>query len=811
MAVLRGRLDQLGSRARASEGWVLAGVVFLGCLFLWELVSMSGVPVARDMQMFFVPQRHLLWEALQSGRLPLWTPHMGTGAPLLANLQSGVFYPPHWLYAVLPFFTALNLLIVFHFVLGGAGTYVLARKLELSRSAGFAAAVAFMLGGYFASLLNLINAQQAAAWMPLMVWTSLQHLERRAVDSFGLLVGVLLLGLLAGEPQTFLLGAMIAGLFTLTRWPGRDPIKRQLSLATSFGLAALLTAGLAMVQLLPTAELVSESGRGGEGLGFEQAAYYSLMPVRLLNLFIPADYHDPVYRYGVKSLVGTEDPWLFSVYVGALAALFLIFAWRVRSRRRQTVLLTGLFAVGLVLAVGQYTPVYRWLYDILPGFRAFRFPEKYFLFCGLSAALLTGVGIDGMRNRRWSRADLPLALLSLIVLLALRTFVGINKSAVIETMSPHLVNALASGTLEYAYTVWVNNLNKWIMFWAIGLTLAALYRRRVLSEPWFAVAIVAVVAADFAVAHRALNPTVDASFYESEPLITRHLPMEEIQRDYRYRATSFDQDAGAIKVVAGVPLEAQKWLWQQTMQPNTSQLRRVMQVDIWDALMLRKFVDEIDFYRMLPDPERRWRLLRLTSVKYFYSTKAVTEQGYRRQIPLDSLPGYLYEVEDPLPRAYVVSGVRHFPNDEETINGILGDTFDPRREVAFVDTAAVPRAPAETNRHSDAEIVYSAGEEVWVRVSPEQAGYLILTDTYYPGWEAKVDGEPREIRLANFFFRAVPIRPGDREVVFRYRPRPLELGAVLSIATLVLGAAGMGLVGLRRGIRAQTRKEANHH
>ena len=49
-----------------------AGVALLGGLFLWELVLMVGVPVARDMQLFFIPQKHLLWEALQAGKLPLW-------------------------------------------------------------------------------------------------------------------------------------------------------------------------------------------------------------------------------------------------------------------------------------------------------------------------------------------------------------------------------------------------------------------------------------------------------------------------------------------------------------------------------------------------------------------------------------------------------------------------------------------------------------------------------------------------------------------------------------------------------------------
>jgi hypothetical protein len=52
----------------------IGAIVLLGAAFLWEVLSLTGVPIARDMQLFFVPQRRLLWTALQAGHLPLWTP-----------------------------------------------------------------------------------------------------------------------------------------------------------------------------------------------------------------------------------------------------------------------------------------------------------------------------------------------------------------------------------------------------------------------------------------------------------------------------------------------------------------------------------------------------------------------------------------------------------------------------------------------------------------------------------------------------------------------------------------------------------------
>jgi hypothetical protein len=175
------------------------------------VLSLTGVPIARDMQLFFVPQRRLLWTALQAGHLPLWTPLLGNGTPLLANFQSGVFYPPNWVYAVLPFFEAFNGLLVLHFVVGGASMYLFARAADYGRSSAGAAAVGYMLGGYFVSLTNLLNVLQAAAWAPAVCWAILVHAKSRTARSFALLVTVLWLAFIAGEPLTFALAVALGG------------------------------------------------------------------------------------------------------------------------------------------------------------------------------------------------------------------------------------------------------------------------------------------------------------------------------------------------------------------------------------------------------------------------------------------------------------------------------------------------------------------------------------------------------------------------------------------------------------------------
>ena len=84
---------------------------------------------------------------------------------------------------------------------------------------------------------------------------------------------------------------------------------------------------------------------------------------------------------------------------------------------------------------------------------------------------------------------------------------------------------------------------------------------------------------------------------------------------------------------------------------------------------------------------------------------------------------------------------------------------------------------------------------------------MVLTDSHYPGWSARVDGEERPILLANYFFRAVAVEPGETEVVFSYRSDPFELGRRISALALLVTVVGLGLAELMRRRRIPLRGE----
>lgn len=822
-------------------------LLILGAAFLFELLTMSGVPFVRDVQLFFLPHKRLLWEALQRGEIPFWTSLIGTGSPVMANFQSGVFYPPHWLFAITPFLVGFNWLIAVHLLLGGAGAYLLCRHLDFSRTASWIAAASFMLGGYFVSLTNLVNALQTAAWVPLMALTLIRHVGKPGPGRFGLVVGVHLIAFLAGAPYTFALGAVMSGGLALVwSWTKLGEGAWRTTLL-SLGVAAVAAAGIAAVQILPTMEMASESTRAG-GLMFEEAAHYSIDPAQLLHLVFPNDFSDPTYEYGHRLQLDELTPWLYSLYLGVVPLVLALFSAGDRDRRKVVVFWATLAAVGVVLGLGRHTPVFAAARDFAPGLDSFRFPEKFFLLTGFSAPMLAAHGYSALeREREGGGGRLAFLAAAAVALLAVGVdlFWRFGETAAKSFITSAFAGSPVADNAAFAYRTWMTGLDEMAFLLVAAVVLIGLYRSGALRSTLFAGLVVLLVGTDFWLAHRHLIPLVDPGFYRESPRVTRALPVDQVRTTYRYWASPFDENAGAYYRFGELGISTQKWMFQQTIQPSSGPMHDVLTLDSSDAIHLRRVKHRKELLRELSEPWR-WRLLEVSSARYLYSPLELAPAYHAGRTPLDSIPGYVYELADPLPRAYMGKGTFH-TSEQAALRAAIDPARRSQRPVEFVgDSAARPpgdlrgwaeetpgfelavgdsvgstgalrTSPPDTSADSvvlpesgseasgagpaqepvperglgTAAIISDTGEEVRIRVAPSEAGFLVLTDTEYPGWRVRVDGDRRPLLEANYFFRAVPVRPGDEEVVFRYRSAPYRRGRVVSGVSVLVVLAGL--------------------
>ena len=180
--------------ASRSPAGVARVVVFLPALLKREVFTL------RDHFDYFQPLRAFTAEELKAGRLPLWNPYSASGEPWLANPQTGVFYPPTWLFLVMPFETAYVLFLLLHLTILGWGAYLLFAR-RAPPGAAMVGAAALMFSGPVLSLLDVTNnfaTSPGSRWRCGVLWTT------------WIRVGVVLtLAFLGGEPFFAALAALM--------------------------------------------------------------------------------------------------------------------------------------------------------------------------------------------------------------------------------------------------------------------------------------------------------------------------------------------------------------------------------------------------------------------------------------------------------------------------------------------------------------------------------------------------------------------------------------------------------------------------
>jgi hypothetical protein len=474
----------------------LPGLALLIALFFHRM-TFSGLILARgDTFLYFYPYWQAAADALRDGRVPLWNPYLFMGAPLLANSQMGFFYPLNWpLWLLLPVPYAVSATILLHLWIAGIGTYLAGRRvLNLSAPAAFFAAVLFALGGYLTAQVEHVNQLQGLAWLPWFFvvlkikdyadFADRESKSAQSAKSLILIAFLFAMQLLAGHTQTAFISGVGVGLWLLAAgtWRPTAVLFRLIPLAGG----AILAAGIAAVQLLPTLELTSFSSRQG-GLSVNEALSFSLNPLLAGQALLPG--------YGRA---------LFSEYVAflPLTALLLlataVWQWRSRPEIRPFLLLT---AVGLFFALGQFNPVY-WALAHLPGFGYFRAPARWLILYALGGALLAGAGWDSWRRQKMTGLkDLSSFVLVILLLIWAAAAVPFGRFIPVPPESP---------------LAWPNGLS--LLGWGVELALFLFLARR--PEQWAKAALIPLAFLALFLGSRSLpyhNVTTPEAYFDQRP------------------------------------------------------------------------------------------------------------------------------------------------------------------------------------------------------------------------------------------------------------------------------------------------------
>lgn len=758
------------------EFTVLLLLVGMVIWFSHEMIWTEKVPFFRDLGPYFYPVTFSLAQSFKSGELPLWNLHMAMGFPLLADFQSGAFYPPHLFYLLLPFWTAVRLLFPFHFLVSAVGSYLLWRQWSYPTYLAMIGAILFTLGGAIVSLTNLLNHFQTAVWLPWVIFAWERVLRSGSWKDFLILISVLLLQFLAGSPELFAMSMGLVFLDSLRMKSVESNLGYRKILFILLAANALVVA-LAMVQVLPTIELFLES-RGREPVPYMESPLYSLHAFSLINLFVLDKEVNTSIGSGIHLFFLRDIPFLISHYLGAIA-LIGISLWLFYGPLREKALLLGLIAASLTLAMGSYTPVYPLLYHHLPFMSLFRFPEKFFF---LTNAFLVFITVRGLRFLQSDDSSLrkPLLILSSVCFLffLLYLFLRFDMAALSRFISRATYTPLLSTeTLGKTSAALVNLERQMALTLGIFLLLFA-WKKGKLQTNLFQALIVGMVFIDLQSAHKPYQYLLNPEFVYKSPTVLASPDTGPNRLFYYPGHSNLHPSYYSILRQPSFP-EFQSLVF-STLLPNTGVFHGFDHMQEIDALRRWPYIVFLGVANHLA-PDKLYRLLGALNVKYMISFRKLEGRGVSLVRHFPEHPSWLYRLDDVVPRAYVVSKTTEEKDALKTLRRLSSEQFNPLKEVILDQPLAIA---LRKNFQAQARIVQYTNHQVTIHASLNGSGVLILADSYYPGWRVYVNGEEKEILRANFFFRAVPLSEGEHLVEFRYQPRSFTIGLAISLITL---------------------------
>lgn len=724
---------------------IIFSFLVLVLVFFFRFLDGNVIFAFKDLSRYFYPLRFLMAEQVRAGHLPLWNPYIFCGFPLMASLQVGFFYPLSIIYYLLPFNLAFNYYMISHYFLAACFMYALLRHYQLSRSAAYFGGIVFAFSGYLLSVSNMNTSLSSVIWLPLILifYDKLINKTGSYSREFIILCFLFALMFLGGEPTIFYVTIWFLIFYALI-----FSVKRMQSLGMLF-LMVLISLGIIAVQLIPFIELIKLSDRVVR-TQYELVSFSSFPPREILNFIFPYFFGNPSKfgNYTVALLGETYQGWLISPYFGILPLVFIFFSFRDKKR---SIFLAVAAVAALFLAFGRYTPLYRFLYQFVPGISMIRYPVKYLFLATFCASMLSAIGFEellkiiGQTKERLK--TIISVLISTALILALFFLAGyFYAQKIYDFLAQKYAHAIPAYFFELLARIIQFNLQSLFNIIAYLLTLALIiwlsYRSRI-SKSVFIGAILLVTIADLFSAGSSITVGAAAKVFAKTPenysILQKdkglyrffYTPEVEKQNQFIYGDTYLDALWNVKDNFAAnwhIPYHFYDFYGYESIRPwALNEFWR----EHFSAEKFRnnlKYLDKFNVKYVISQEPLAFPWLKLLRHKHKYAVDI-----------------YLYENGRALPRAYLLNQGR-----------VSIESYRPG--------------------------------EIKIKVMARSPDALFLSEAYYPGWKAYVDGKEQTIARAEELFCKIPVAAGRHEVKFIYDPLSFKVGAGISIFSLLLSA-----------------------
>ncbi len=752
---------------RSKNFFALLFFLFLGVVYFHPMLSSKLIFCERDLAPFFIPPKFLWVSQVKSLVFPFWNPYNYSGIPLLATLQPGVLYPPHVFYLFLPFNVVWNWLIILHFVFAAFSTYAFLRYMKVTPLSSAVGGMVFMLSGYLLSVHNLLPHLFGVSWFPLILLYFLKYFETGEYRNSVLCALFLVFQYLAGAPEIVILTGVVlfASLFFVP-WFTVRPTKltgRAFGLVLIAGLFILLSG----VQWTSFYELHKQSIRSS-GLPYLQAITWSLAWKDFAQFFLPDvfGYAQNLQKYWLN------QSWLKTVYLG-LGPVLLALVYFVKGDKRKYFFL-GLIVFSLILGLGGNTPVYKLLHK-MPPFSSVRYPVKFLFLLFFAVSTVAAMGLDaviaGLKENDRTIRRLTIAFFYLGFLFALSwAFLNFYHDQVVDFLArrnvrPPLYNE-----------IWFNlhNAKRFLAFSFLFCTGLLLYVR--LRAKRIALGFVLVVlTADLFLASYGFYGTTSWKWFEKPDGFTREL-LHNTETERFMVSVKTENELNSILI------------GKNYLVAPYSALYGLYSIGGAEVMRIGHHEKYLGLFNCVQNIVQARSLLDVGGIKYAILSYPLTDKDFIlvKKDTLNDKYVYLYEYRG-YPGRFLFFPKAQFMDDEKDVMlRMINPESDFKTELIISGLQPVPRQSGNRASRGFIRLVSYRPNEVILTSESDGDGFFYVSDTYYPGWRAYVDGQETKIYRANLAFRAIEVPAGKHTIVFRYVPVSFYIGCGLTFVGILL-------------------------
>ncbi len=723
------------------------------------------------------------------GSVPQWNPYLFGGLPFVAAMHGDIFYPTFWLRLLLGTDTGMTWGFISHLWLAGFGTYLFLRTYGLGFAPSLVGALAFQLGGPIAGYASPGHDGKlfVSALLPFTLILLTKGIRDARHWAWGLLAIVVGLAVLSPHPQLLQYHLLVAGAWALMLAFGSPGIDRATAIKRlGFALGAVLL-GLAIgtIQYLPLSEYTAWSPRAG-GRDYAYATSYSWPFEELINTYLP-QFSGILDKYW-----GRNGIHLHSEYIGAAVLMLAPLAFGAGGEARRTFrrFWTWSGIVALLWALGGSTPFFQIVYAIVPGTKFFRAPSTMMFVFAFAVAILAALGTErllvGKATTRYAIGWLVGG--AFVALLATAGgFTGFAHGLVVD---PNLIDVVDANAASLTLGAWRS-----FVFVALAAGVIIALARGVIAARQAAIALPLIIAIDLWSIEKQywMFSAPAAKLYASDATIDY---LKKVKEPTRVVALGFPQ---------GNPVARHD----PSLQGDGLMVHGIRSVTGYHGNELGRYQQlgaKDEGYSAVLNPSF-WQLMNVNYILVNLDTLPL--DGAQRVVgPVSDAAGTkvsLYKLPDEHPFAWVAPVMAKYP-DSVVLPAERQPNF-ATYQVALFDTAAAVQGATLTSVPERLPITvatsdYRAGHFALKLSAPAPAGSaLVVSENYYPGWTAKVDGKTASVYRADYVLMGVPLPAGATSVEFSFENATYPKGRAVTYAALILSVL-LAAAGWAAGRRA---------